>query len=225
MRNWMECLIMTYGRDFKPMAEIFFWFLHDFGISGYVHLLAQCVLALQIHPALFRKPAVFLGATVTHPPAGKIRNQVLLLLYHLSMLIPPAYSPVVRIQRARKQTGFRPHRMFEQLAIRQACWELEADYRPGITFIVEKKRHHTRRFRSDQRDQSGRAGKVHAGTTVYANITHPTENHFYLCSHQGIQERPSHHKCFWDNDNLSANEMQNLTSCYKCIKEISEWTF
>ena len=25
MRNWMECLIMTYGRDFKPMAKIFFW--------------------------------------------------------------------------------------------------------------------------------------------------------------------------------------------------------
>ena len=38
----MECLIMTYGREFEPMAEVFFWFLHDFGISGYVHVLAQC---------------------------------------------------------------------------------------------------------------------------------------------------------------------------------------
>ena len=38
----MECLNMTYGRDFEPMAEFFFWFLHDFGISGYVHVLAHC---------------------------------------------------------------------------------------------------------------------------------------------------------------------------------------
>ena len=40
----MECLILTYGRDFEPMAEIFFRFLYDFGISGYVHVLAQCAL-------------------------------------------------------------------------------------------------------------------------------------------------------------------------------------
>ena len=44
MRNWRQCLIMTYGRDFEPMAEIFFWCLHDFGISGYVHVLAHCAL-------------------------------------------------------------------------------------------------------------------------------------------------------------------------------------
>ena len=40
----MTCLIMTYGRDFEHMAEIFFLFLNDFGISGYVHVLAQCAL-------------------------------------------------------------------------------------------------------------------------------------------------------------------------------------
>ena len=34
---------MTYGRNFEPMAEIF---LHDFGISGYVHVLAQCAVVV-----------------------------------------------------------------------------------------------------------------------------------------------------------------------------------
>ena len=46
---------------------------------------------------------------------------------------------------------------------RQACIELEDLYRPGITFIVVQKRHHTRLFCADQRDQSGRSGNVPAG--------------------------------------------------------------
>ena len=41
--------------------------------------------------------------------------------------------------------------------------DLEADYRPGITFLVVQKRHHTRLFCSDSRDQSGRSGNVPAG--------------------------------------------------------------
>ena len=67
---------------------------------------------------------------------------------------------------------------------------------PGITLIAVQKRHHTRLFCTDKRDQSGRAGNVPAGTTVDANITHPTENDFFLCSHQGIQgtSRPSYYK-------------------------------
>ena len=67
---------------------------------------------------------------------------------------------------------------------------------PGITLIAVQKRHHTRLFCMDKRDQSGRAGNVPAGTTVDANITHPTENDFFLCSHQGIQgtSRPSYYK-------------------------------
>ena len=74
--------------------------------------------------------------------------------------------------------------------------QLESDYMPGITLIAVQKRHHTRLFCTDKRDQSGRAGNVPAGTTVDANITHPTENDFFLCSHQGIQgtSRPSYYK-------------------------------
>ena len=33
---------------------------------------------------------------------------------------------------------------FELTAIREACIKLEADYKPGITFVVVQKRHHTR---------------------------------------------------------------------------------
>jgi eukaryotic translation initiation factor 2C len=75
----------------------------------------------------------------------------------------------------------------ELTAIREACIKLEPDYKPGITFIVVQKRHHTRLFCSDKKEQSGKSGNIPAGTTVDIGITHPTEFDFYLCSHQGIQ--------------------------------------
>ena len=64
---------------------------------------------------------------------------------------------------------------------------LEDDYRPGITFIAVQKRHHTRLFCADKREQIGRSGNIPAGTTVDSGITHPTQFDFYLCSHAGIQ--------------------------------------
>lgn len=100
--------------------------------------------------------------------------------------------------------GYKPHRIIlyrdgvsegqflqllqsELTAIREACIKLEADYKPGITFIVVQKRHHTRLFCADKKEQSGKSGNIPAGTTVDVGITHPTEFDFYLCSHQGIQ--------------------------------------
>lgn len=81
----------------------------------------------------------------------------------------------------------------ELTAIREACIKLEAEYRPGITFVVVQKRHHTRLFCSEKRDQSGKSGNIPAGTTVDVCITHPTEFDFYLCSHQGIQVKKFNH--------------------------------
>ena len=75
----------------------------------------------------------------------------------------------------------------ELIAVRKACVRLEEDYRPGITFIVVQKRHHTRLFCAEKCQQIGRSGNIPAGTTVDVGITHPTEFDFYLCSHAGIQ--------------------------------------
>lgn len=41
----------------------------------------------------------------------------------------------------------------ELRAIREACMKLEMDYQPGISFIVVQKRHHTRLFCADRKDQ------------------------------------------------------------------------
>jgi len=41
----------------------------------------------------------------------------------------------------------------ELRAVREACMKLEVGYQPGITFIVVQKRHHTRLFCADKKDQ------------------------------------------------------------------------
>lgn len=75
----------------------------------------------------------------------------------------------------------------ELRAVREACMKLEIGYQPGITFIAVQKRHHTRLFCADRKDQIGRSGNIPAGTIVDVGITHPTQFDFYLCSHAGIQ--------------------------------------
>ena len=39
------------------------------------------------------------------------------------------------------------------MAIREACMKLETGYQPGITFIAVQKRHHTRLFCADRKEQ------------------------------------------------------------------------
>lgn len=141
--------------------------------------------------------------------------------------------------------GFKPHRVIiyrdgvsegqfvqvlqhELTAIREACIKLEADYKPGITFIVVQKRHHTRLFCSEKKEQSGKSGNIPAGTTVDIGITHPTEFDFYLCSHAGIQgtSRPSHYHVLWDDNHFDADELQQLTYqlCHtyvRCTRSVS----
>ncbi|XP_040580324.1 protein argonaute-2-like [Lepeophtheirus salmonis] len=115
-------------------------------------------------------------------------------------------------------------------AIRRACLALEGDegYRPGITFIILQRRHNTRLFCSDPADASGRSGNVPAGTCLDNTITHPHRFDFYLASHYGIQgtSRPTYYRVMWDDNNLSAEEIQSLTymMCYcyaRCTRSVT----
>lgn len=106
--------------------------------------------------------------------------------------------------------------------------KLEIGYQPGITFIAVQKRHHTRLFCADRKDQIGRSGNIPAGTIVDVGITHPTQFDFYLCSHAGIQgtSRPSHYHVLWDDNCFKADELQQLTYqlCHtyvRCTRSVS----
>ena len=77
----------------------------------------------------------------------------------------------------------------ELSAIRRACASLEADYEPAIMFMVAQKRHKTRMFPDSPKDTILRSGNVMPGTVVDQVISNPTENSFFLASHEGIQVR------------------------------------
>ncbi|KAL5236624.1 hypothetical protein ACI65C_004034 [Semiaphis heraclei] len=141
--------------------------------------------------------------------------------------------------------GYKPHRIIlyrdgvsegqysrvlqhELTAIRAACIKLAGDYKPGITFIMVQKHHHTRLFCANSDEQSGKSGNIPAGTIVDVGITHPKEFDFYLCSHQGIQgtSRPRHYHVLWDDSHFEADELQRLTYqlCHtnvRCTRSVS----
>ncbi|CAG2161723.1 unnamed protein product [Oppiella nova] len=222
------------------------------------------ILVPNIRPKVFNEPVIFLGADVTHPPAGDNKKPSIAAVVGSMDAHPSRYAATVRVQQHRqeiihdlstmvkelliqfyKSTRFKPNRIIfyrdgvsegqfhqvlahELLAVRSACMKLEDDYRPGITFIVVQKRHHTRLFCADKREQIGKSGNIPAGTTVDVGITHPTEFDFYLCSHAGIQgtSRPSHYHVLWDDNQFSADELQCLTYqlCHtyvRCTRSVS----
>ncbi|XP_074657018.1 protein argonaute-2-like [Tubulanus polymorphus] len=222
------------------------------------------ILLPSIRPRIFNEPIIFLGADVTHPPAGDTSKPSIAAVVGSMDAHPSRYSATVRLQPHRqeiiqdltamvrelliqfyKSTRFKPNRIiiyrdgvsegqFQQVlqhelrAIREACMKLEMDYQPGITFIVVQKRHHTRLFCADRKDQIGKSGNIPAGTTVDIGIIHPTEFDFFLCSHAGIQgtSRPSHYHVLWDDCNFTADELQMLTYqlCHtyvRCTRSVS----
>ena len=223
------------------------------------------ILVPSIRPKVFNEPVIFLGADITHPPAGDHKKPSIAAVVGSQDAHPSRYAATVRVQAHRveiiqelstmvkehlmmfyKSTGgYKPHRVImyrdgvsegqflvvlqhELTAIREACIKLEHDYKPGITFIVVQKRHHTRLFCSNEKEQQGKSGNIPAGTTVDSGITHPTEFDFYLCSHQGIQgtSRPSHYHVLWDDNHFEADELQQLTYqlCHtyvRCTRSVS----
>ena len=123
---------------------------------------------------------------------------------------------------------FEQIRLEEVAAIQQACLSLQEDYRPGITFIVVQKRHHTRLFPTRPEDAIGKGRNVPPGTTVDTKITHPFEFDFYLCSHAAIQgtSRPCHFHVLWDDNDFTADDLQLLSyqlchTFWRCNRSVS----
>ncbi|PKY23704.1 Piwi-domain-containing protein [Rhizophagus irregularis] len=115
----------------------------------------------------------------------------------------------------------------ELTAIKDACHSLEANYKPTITFVLVKKRRHTRFF-PIERQNSDRTGNCLPGTVIETGITHPFEFDFYLLSHAGIMgtSRPTHYQVLYDENEFDANRLQtlsyNLCHTYaRCTRSVS----
>ncbi|CEF69226.1 Protein argonaute-4 [Strongyloides ratti] len=224
----------------------------------------NAILLPSVRPQIFNEPIIFLGADITHPPAGDSRKPSIAAVVGSMDAHPSRYAATVRVQQSRSEiisdmaymvrdlliqfyrnTRFKPTRIvlyrdgisegqflnvlqYELRAIREACMTLEKGYQPGITYIAVQKRHHTRLFAVDKKDQVGKAQNIPPGTTVDSGITHPLEYDFLLCSHAGIQgtSRPSHYHVLWDDNQIPADELQQLTyqMCHtyvRCTRSVS----
>ena len=116
----------------------------------------------------------------------------------------------------------------ELRAIQLACYELHESFKPAITFIVVQKRHHTRFFAENPRDQCGKSKNIPAGTVVDTDVCHPYEFDWYLCSHAGIQgtSKPAHYHVLYDDSSFTSDQLQTLTNqlCHtyvRCAKAVS----
>jgi len=107
----------------------------------------------------------------------------------------------------------------EMTAIQRACRDLPDEsgsgYQPGITFVVVQKRHRTRMFPAapTKGGLGDKKGNVVPGTVVDSEITNPTEDSFFLASHEAIQgtTRPTGYHLLWDDNKLTPDELQSLT--------------
>ncbi len=101
----------------------------------------------------------------------------------------------------------------ELQAMRRACHQLNKSYEPQITFLVAQKRHNTRFFPKNPSEGFGKMGNIPPGTVVDTVITHPTEQSFFLASHEGIQgtTKPTSYHVLWDDSNLQPDDLQKLT--------------
>ncbi|KAK9811199.1 hypothetical protein WJX73_009529 [Symbiochloris irregularis] len=111
-----------------------------------------------------------------------------------------------------------------------ACKDLDKDWYESVqlVYVVVQKRHHTRIFPVQPQEGDPKSGNVIAGTVVDRQITHPSENSFYLMSHAGLlgTSRPTHYHVLYDNAKMGADDLQTFTynMCYlfcRCTRSVS----
>jgi hypothetical protein len=100
----------------------------------------------------------------------------------------------------------------EVTAIKNACREVAPNYDPKLTYVVVKKRHHTRLYAADPR-QTDRSGNCQSGTVVDSDITMPGMFDFFLQSQAGIQGtcKAAHYVVLYDEYGFQPDELQAQT--------------
>ncbi|XP_065577229.1 protein argonaute-4-like isoform X2 [Artemia franciscana] len=115
----------------------------------------------------------------------------------------------------------------ELTAIRDACAKLEADYRPGITFIVVQKPN--RVSCAYKRKMPWKFGSIPTGYMIPDHITHGTASYtqlfdFYIYSNQSTRgtSRPSQYRVLWNDNPFDKEELKCLTYhlCHTGVRNI-----
>lgn len=97
-----------------------------------------------------------------------------------------------------------------------------------VTFIVVRKRHHTRFNVLNRSDGVGKYVNIPPGTVVDTDIVYPIFGDFFLCSQLGIQgtSQPAHYTVINDDNNFSLDEIQSLTYnlCHTSVRSTTSTT-
>ncbi|CAF2760829.1 unnamed protein product [Rotaria sp. Silwood2] len=107
---------------------------------------------------------------------------------------------------------------FEIPQIKQAFQDVyENEPHPSLTFIVVKKRHHTRFF---VLDHNNKTANIPPGLVVDTDVVHPDQFSFFLNSHKALQgtNRPALYHVLYDEIKFTADELQLLTY-YLCFTD------
>ncbi|CAG8589163.1 3602_t:CDS:2 [Funneliformis mosseae] len=182
-----------------------------------------------------QRPTIVMGACVSHPAPGGDESRPSIAALCASMDAKASrYAASIRVQAESvlfyrngvSDNQFQQVLDFEIEAVRCACASLDANYKPSITFVVVKSRHHTRLFPKDKKD-SDRTGNCLVGTVVESTITHPFEFDFYLQRHAATQgaSRPTHYYVLCDENRFNADSIQTLSYnlCYsfaRCTRAV-----
>ncbi|GFT89158.1 hypothetical protein NPIL_273231 [Nephila pilipes] len=154
--------------------------------------IAAAVGSLDAHPSRY-------AVTIRAQTNVDEKKQAIEIIQDLTSMIMDLLHAFFRNTRGKKpekiifyrdgvsEGQFEKVRDHEVKCIREACYKLEKDYQPGITFIVVQKRHHTRFMTEDDRRGVGKMRNIPPGTTVDTTVVHPLNFDFFLCSHFGLQ--------------------------------------
>ncbi|CAF0808695.1 unnamed protein product [Rotaria sordida] len=107
---------------------------------------------------------------------------------------------------------------FEIPQIKQAFQDVYVkEPSPLLTFIVVKKRHHTRFF---VLDHNNKTANIPPGLVVDTDVVHPGQFSFFLNSHKALQgtNRPALYHVLYDEIHFTADELQLLTY-YLCFTD------
>ncbi len=98
----------------------------------------------------------------------------------------------------------------EIAGIRRACYRVNPNWNPKITYVICTKRHHARFFPQNPKD-GDRSMNCLPGTCVDTGVTSEQFYDFYLNSHAGIQgtSRPSKYTVLIDENNISVDALQS----------------
>lgn len=114
-------------------------------------------------------------------------------------------------------------------ALRKIFRETDADYQPGITFIVSIRNHRQKIFCANKADQVGQGMNVPAGTAMHGyGGGSPGSFHFHLASHAGVGTlNPTFYQVLHDDNEISLDNMVKMTYALsmdskRCEKSISE---